>query len=163
MRRTPERPWHGISPIGYARLSGKLAANLELRLAEEAGARVGYLLPIPGDGGDGGTDDSLSSLKNDLAALAGNTALVETVSSGWAEGRAAAPQSDWKPQRMGADPPETLAELRGAAGLDVLSACGIPPGSSVRPIRRDFGPEGELEKIRAHDAGLSGADRSSRN
>ena len=124
----PETPWHGISPIGYARLSGKLAANLELRLAEEAGARVGYLLPIPGDGGDGGTDDSLSSLKNDLAALAGNTALVETVSSGWAEGRAAAPQSDWKPQRMGADPPETLAELRGAAGLDVLSACGVPPG-----------------------------------
>ena len=32
----PERPWHGISPLGYARATGKLAANLELRLAEEA-------------------------------------------------------------------------------------------------------------------------------
>ena len=120
----PERPWHGISPLGYARLSGRLAANLELRLAEETGARVGYLLPIPSDGGD----DSLESLRADLGSLAGNTALVETTSAGFGEGRAAAPQSDWKPQRMGADPPETLAELRGAAGLDVLSACGIPPG-----------------------------------
>ena len=47
MRRTLRGPWHGISPLGYARLSGKLAANLELRLGEEAGARVGYLLPVP--------------------------------------------------------------------------------------------------------------------
>ena len=53
----PERPWHGISPLGYARATGKLAANLELRLGEEAGARVGYLLPVPADGGAGGADD----------------------------------------------------------------------------------------------------------
>ena len=29
---------------------------------------------------------------------------------------------------MGANPPATLSELRGAAAMDVLSACGIPPG-----------------------------------
>ena len=124
----PERPWHGISPLGYARATGKLAANLELRLGEEAGARVGYLLPVPADGGDGAVGDPLSSLKADLGALAGNTALIETTSAGFGEGRAAAPQSDWKAQRMGASPPATLAELRGAAGVSVLSACGVPPG-----------------------------------
>ena len=143
----PERPWTSPSPLGYARLSGKLAANLELRLGEEAGARVGYLLPIPSDGGDGDADDPLSSLKNDLATLSGGTALVETVSAGWSEGRAAAPQSDWKAQRMGANPPPSLNELRGAAGSDILSACAVPPGlasaqsegTSQRESWRKFG------------------------
>ena len=124
----PERPWHGISPLGYARLSGKLAANLELRLGEEAGARVGHLLPIPQDGGDGGDDDPLESLKNDLGALTGGTALIETTSSGWGEGKGAAPLADWRPQRLGANPPATLADLRGAAAMAVLAACGVPPG-----------------------------------
>ena len=124
----PERPWSSPSPLGYARATGRLAANLELRLGEEAGARVGYLLPVPADGGDGAVGDPLSSLKADLGALRGSVALVETTSGGWSEGRAAAPQSDWKAQRMGANPPATLSELRGAAAMDVLSACGIPPG-----------------------------------
>ena len=124
----PERPWTSPSPLGYARQTGRLAANLELRLAEETNAKVGYLLPVPSDGGDGSADDPLGSLKNDLAALAGNTALIETTSAGFGEGRAAAPLADWKPQRMGANPPATLAELRGAAAVDILSACGVPPG-----------------------------------
>ena len=124
----PERPWHGISPLGYARQTARMAANLELRLAEEANAKVGYLLAVPSDGGDGSADDPLASLKKDLAALQGNTALVETTAGGYGEGRAAAPLADWKPQRMGANPPATLAELRGAAASDVLSACGVPPG-----------------------------------
>ena len=124
----PERPWAGVSPMSYARLSSKLAANLELRLGEEASARVGSLIAVPADGGDGSTDDPLASLKKDLAALAGNTALVETVSGGWSEGKGAAPLADWRPQRMGAHPPATLAELRGASSMDILAACGVPPG-----------------------------------
>ena len=31
------RPWYGISPLGWARSTGRLAANLETRLGEEAG------------------------------------------------------------------------------------------------------------------------------
>ena len=143
----PERPWHGISPLGYARATGKLAANLELRLGEEAGARVGHLLPVPSDGGSGDADDQLESLKADLGALSGGTALIETTSGGWADGKEAAPQKDWTPQRMGANPPATLGELRGAAAMDVLAACGIPPalasdkseGSSQREAWRRFG------------------------
>ena len=143
----PERPWQGISPLGYARATGRLAANLELRLGEEANARVGYLLPVPSDGGDGSADDPLASLKNDLAALQGNTALVETTAAGYGEGRAAAPLADWKAQRLGANPPATLAELRGAAAEDVLSACAVPvalasgtaEGTAQRESWRRFG------------------------
>ena len=125
----PERPWAGIAPLGYARATGKLAGNLELRLGEEASASVGSLLPIPSDGGDGDVDnDPLASLKADLKNLQGSTALVETTSAAWGEGRAASPLSDWQPKRMGANPPPTLAELRGATNLDVLQACGIPAG-----------------------------------
>ena len=143
----PERPWSSPSPLGYARATGRLAGNLELRLAEETNARVGYLLPVPSDGGDGSADDPLASLKSDLGALAGSVALVETTASGFGEGRAAAPLADWKPQRMGANPPATLAELRGAAAEDILSACGVPPalasgtaeGTSQRESWRRFG------------------------
>ena len=49
------RPWYGIGPLGWARATGTLAANLEARLGEEAGGPVGHLLPIPADGGDGET------------------------------------------------------------------------------------------------------------
>ena len=94
MRRTRNGPGAGVSsPLGYARqLLARLAGNLELRLAEEANAKVGYLLPVPSDGGDGSGSDPLAMLKSDLAALAGSVALIETTSAGFGEGRAAAPQ-----------------------------------------------------------------------
>ena len=85
----PARPWAGISPLGFAYLTGKLAGGLELRLSQEAQARVGYLLPVPGDGGDGSDDDPHKRLKADLAALAGNTSLIETTAAGWGEGKVA--------------------------------------------------------------------------
>ena len=124
----PKRPWSSPSPLGYARATARLAANLELRLGEEASASVGSLLPPPSDGGDGDVDDPLAGLKSDLKNLQGNTALVETTSAGFGEGRAAAPQAAWQVKRLGANPPQTLNELRGAAGVDVLAACGVPPG-----------------------------------
>ena len=132
----PERPWSSPSPLGYARATARLAANLELRLGEEASASVGSLLPVPSDGGDGDVDDPLASLKADLKNLQGATALVETTSAGFGEGRAAAPQADWQVKRLGANPPQTLNELRGAAGGDVLAACGVPHGIGGWPITR---------------------------
>ena len=122
----PSRPWLGISPLGWARSTGTLAANLERRLGQEAGAPVGSILPIPQDGGDGGEKDPLAQLKLDLAAAAGRPILTETTSAGWGEGRASAPQADWQARRFGANPPATLGVLRDAASLAVLDACGVP-------------------------------------
>ena len=139
------RPWYGIGPLGWARNTGTLAANLEVRLGEEAGGAVAHLLPIPADGGDGGDDDPLAKLKADLRAGKGRTLLVETTASGWGEGKSAAPMQDYRPQRIGADPPATLPSLRTDAALSVLSACGVPvslatdsDGTSQREAWRRF-------------------------
>ena len=139
------RPWHGIGPLGWARSTGTLAANLETRLGEEAGGPVGHVLPVPGDGGDGTDDDPLKAFKVDLAAAKGRTILAETTAAGWGDGKMAAPQADYRPQRFGASPPDSLPSLRTEAGLSVLSACGVPvslvtdaDGTSQREAWRRF-------------------------
>ena len=123
----PGNPWLGLSPLQYARTAGALASNLELRLGEEAGGSVGHVLPIPQDGGDDSENDPLASLKADLRAGKGRTLLTETTAAGWGEGKPSAPQSDWKPRRFGADPPDALVNLQSEAAMTVLSACGVPP------------------------------------
>lgn len=141
----PARPWFGVSPLGWSRTTATLIANLELRLAQEASAPVGNLLSVPQHDGDNSDDDPLAMLKKDLGRLAGGTAFVETVSNAWGEGRAAAPQSDWKQQRLGADPPIALDALRTHSSEAVYSACGVPislatdaDGTSQREAYRRF-------------------------
>ena len=79
----PERPWEGVSPLGWAVATGTLAANLEHRLGEEAGGSVGHVVPIPQDGGDGEGTDPLAKLKTDIRAAKGRTFLAETTAAGW--------------------------------------------------------------------------------
>ena len=127
----PARPWLGISPLGWARATGTLAANLEARLGEEAGGTVAHVLPIPSDGGDGGDTDPLNGLKTDIRNAKGGTVLTETTAAGWGEGKASAPQADWVPRRLGADPPQVLQTLRADVYGAVLGACGVPPDLTV--------------------------------
>ena len=141
----PARPWLGISPLGWARVTGTLAANLEARLSEEAGGTVAHILPIPQDGGDGSADDPLASLKVDIKAAKGGTVLSETTSAGWGEGRMSAPQRDYQPSRIGANPPAVLPGLRRDVFEAVLGACGVPvslftdaDGTSQREAFRRF-------------------------
>ena len=141
----PARPWYGISPLGWARSTGTLAANLETRLGEETGAPVGHVLAVPQDGGDGGDEDPLAQFKAVLAGAKGRTVVAETTAAGWGEGKMAAPQADYKAHRFGAAPPDSLPSLRSDAALSVLSACGVPvslatdaDGTSQREAWRRF-------------------------
>ncbi len=118
----PARPWVGVGPLERARLSGRLSAELEAALGDEASGTRGYVLPIP----SGGQDDSVADLRRDIGTLRGKTALVETLAAGWGDGRMAAPRGDYQPQRLGANPPASLATLRTDAAQAVLSACGVP-------------------------------------
>ena len=139
------RPWLGVSPLQWASRTGTLAAALEIRLGEEAGGPVGHVLPVPQDGGDGADEDPLAKFKKDMGGAKGRTILAETTAAGWGEGRMAAPLADYKPQRFGASPPDTLPSLRTQAAESVLSACGVPvslvtdaDGTSQREAWRRF-------------------------
>ena len=141
----PGVPWVGLSPLAYARDTGKLAAALELRLGEEAAAPVGNLLPIPDIEGDDPDSSPLANLKNDLRNARGRTLLVPTTAAGFGEGMAAAPRQDWQQKRLGADPPATLEKIRNAVGETVLACCGVPvelaevgQGTAAREAWRRF-------------------------
>lgn len=129
----PARPWLGVSPLAWASLTGRLHASLEDAIADEAGGTRGHVLPVPQGpdtdevDGDGNPVDPNAQLRADIQAMRGRTVMVETTSAGWGEGREAAPTSDWRPQRIGANPPPSLATLRSDSALAVLAACGVPP------------------------------------
>ena len=137
----PVRPWEGVSPLVNAGLSSALLARMELRTGQEANAQVGYLLPMP----DGTAEESITALKADLKALNGKVALVESMSAGHGQGQRAAPPSDWRLQRMGAEIPDANVNLRRQAGADVCAALGIPAalyvgadGATVREAYRQL-------------------------
>lgn len=140
------RPFHGVAPWSFAGVSSTLAANLEARLGDEAGAPVGSLFPIPQNPKPPDSDDDpLADLRADIAKAKGHPLLVETTASGWGDGKGAAPLSDWKARRFGADPPAALEALRGASGADITAACGVPAalagegdGTAKREAYRQF-------------------------
>ena len=92
---------------------------------------MAQIIPVPADGGDGGDDDPLAQLKLDIAAAKGRALLTETTAAGYGEGRAAAPQSDWKPQRLGPAPTEAQARIARDSFERVLAACGYPPSLAI--------------------------------
>ena len=132
----PGAPWAGISPLGMASETQALASWLEKRLAEEVSTVVGFMLPLP-EGGD------VSALKADLKKGAGKLAIVDTTAAAWGDGTASAPRQDWKSNRLGASPPETLGKLRSDVKNDIFGAYGIPSsihgtGGSARESYRQF-------------------------
>ena len=129
----PARPWQGIGPLAWARLTGRLHAATEDALADEAGGTRGHVPPMPqgpdaGDevNADGNPVDPHADLRRDVANLRGKTVLVETTAAGWGEGPSAAPQHDWMPQRLGAAPGAPLVDLRSESARSVRAACGVP-------------------------------------
>ena len=79
---------------------------------------------MPQDGGDDTDEDPLKSLKADIRGARGRALLVETTAAGFGEGRSAAPQRDWKPERLGPEPPAGMAAIQKQSFDHVLAACG---------------------------------------
>jgi len=98
-----------------------LMQRLEKSVMQEAGASVGYLLPIP----SGGDDSNVSKLKSDLGALEGKIAVIETTRSGWQEGNPNYSR-DYELVRFGPQIPETSARMFTIAQEVILAACGYP-------------------------------------
>lgn len=132
LRRNPAQPWRGEAATARAKLSRDLAAALETRLGQELAGQVGRLLAVPRDPSkrldkDGNEIDPLEKITEALKKLSGRVAIVETTAAGWGEGRGAAPRQDWKAERIGADPPATLATLREQISEALANANGVPP------------------------------------
>ena len=133
----PGAPWVGVSPLGMAEETRALAGWIERRLAEETSTATSYVLPLPES--RGGSD----ALKDDIKRGAGRLHIVDTTSTGWGDGTAAAPRSDWGTKRLGADPPDSLGKLRDSVRGDVFGAYGIPntvfgSGGAAREAYRQF-------------------------
>ena len=117
------RPWRGVGPIESAALAGRLSAELANALADEASGTRGHVLPIPVDG----EDPTVQKLKSDLRTLRGNTALVESQSTGnWTADHRQVRAGGWEPHRLGANPPEPVIDLHTAATKEIWAACGFP-------------------------------------
>ena len=121
---SPSTPWAGRSPLEIAGVSARLLSRTERRLSEEANARVGTLLPVP----EGLDDTVMDGLRDDLAALQGSVAVVESASGAMGQGSRTPGITDYHPIRFGANPPAGVIGLRAGAGADLLGAMGIPPG-----------------------------------
>lgn len=123
----PGRPYDGTAPTSWAHTTARLQSETERSLADEVKGPLAQLLTVPQDGGDEGLDE----LRSDIAKARGRGVFVETTSRGHGEGPAAAPQRDWVPQRLGPNPPQTLAQIRRDTFDAVLASCGTPPSMFV--------------------------------
>ena len=120
-QRSESQPWRGVGPLADCLETHNLAQALETRLRQEVGGPVGQAIPIP-DGGPG------SGLERDVNTMRGEVRLTPSTSNNWQTGPQGAPRTDWRTLRIGAQPPEVLARLRGDTGRDILAACGVPGG-----------------------------------
>ena len=137
----PESPWAGRSPLVAAGFSARLLAMVELRMSEEAGARVGTLLGTPPL-----SADSNAALRADLKMLGGGVALVEHGGGNFGRQAQGGNQVDWRASRLGSNFPEGNVALRRDVSSDVISAFGVPhalyagsEGGNAREAWRVFG------------------------
>ena len=123
------QPWKGIGPLRQASTTRRLTANLESRMADEASARAGYLLPVP----------SVSTeLQADLNKLKGKTVLVESMED-FTGGQAS--KKVMEPVRLGFTPPESLELLRLGVNRSLLVAAGVPAamlGGDANEMREGY-------------------------
>ena len=144
----PSRPWHGVGPLGWAALSGKLHAAAVAALDADMQAASAYAVPMPpGENTDDGADDPLAGLKSAVVSAKGKSVFVETTAGSFGADQRDAPRQDWVQKRLGADPPAALAGLHDASAVAVLAACGVDPvlagltkgdGTLAREVYRRF-------------------------
>jgi len=125
LNETAAEPWRGCSPILAAASTSGTLAGLEAALKAEAAHTTGYVLPSSSAEGMG--NDEFTDLKGDLQKLGGGTRIVPSLGGRPGDPAARPGDADWKAQRIGANPPATVVDLRSAAAIGVLAAAGIPP------------------------------------
>ena len=121
-------PYQGVPVTRWASTAAKLQAESEKSLADESAGPLAQLISIPQDGGDGEDSDPLKMLKSDVRKARGATLFLETVTSGWGEGRSAQPLRDWMPSRLGPAYEMPVVKAAQESFARMLAAYGLPPG-----------------------------------
>ena len=114
-------PWKGIPGHVRASETARMAAEAEKAVADEAGGPVGSLVPLPEEAGD------TSAVKTAIAKLRGGVAMPPTTAGGLGAGPGAAPQRDWRPDRIGAAFNDALVRAHRQAAEGVAASLGYPP------------------------------------
>lgn len=131
---TPAEPWRGSSPLAATPTTAALALAIDKALRVDFDGPSGRVFFVGGDEDDNDwlpansasdVPNARDGLLKRLNAMRGGVAIAssnrETGSGlGLANDR---PVSE----RLGAEPPREVGELRAGIGRDVLSACGVPP------------------------------------
>ena len=117
----------GLGPLTTARTLKTMLNKLEVSMANELNAAVGYLLPIPADGSSANID----SLKQDIANLKGKIAVIETARLAWGQGMNQGPRNEYTLDRLGPNIPTSSIGLFEAAQRAVFTACGFPVSLAI--------------------------------
>lgn len=112
----------GSAPIAAADASAQAIANITQRLAEELGSPVGYLLPIPAR--DGGSAN-VANLRNAIGQLKGRVLTVESQQS-LANTAGFTRNSEWNASRLGANLPQSIAQIYKELHEQTIVLCGVP-------------------------------------
>ena len=123
---TPGQPYVGVGPTSWAHTTARLGSEAEKALADESAGAIANLIPMPQDP-DGSDSDPYRTLKTDIAGGRGKSHFVESTWSGAPDGRASAPQGDWRPNRLGPNPTDVQARIAQQSFERTLAACGTPP------------------------------------
>ena len=155
----------GVGPLMQARALRTMMQRLEGSMSDELSAAVGYLLPIPDDG----QSESVQTLRDQIAALKGKIAVIETARAGWGQGAAQGPRRELDLQRLGPNIPASSVDLYQAARNAVFAACGYPvalvgieDGTAQREAWRRYlhGTVAPLGRLVVEAAGMAGLNIS---
>ena len=133
---SPQLPYIGRPAAAEAKLTADTAAAAETSMGREASGDVAKIIPAPeGTEGDDSTDsvdnddyqvDPHAGYRKDLVAAKGSTMLVESMSNNHDMGGNA--PDDWKPRRLGPEPPPGFVDATDQAHHRLLGALGVPVG-----------------------------------
>ncbi len=124
--RLPGRElWRGQHVLQNAYEFKAILARLERAMADESDVPSKHIIPVP----EGTADETRRSLQGELRDRRKPVPLPATMAAAEGDGRALAPLSDWKAQRVRPEPSEEAVKLRAEVRDQALSCYGIPPAS----------------------------------
>ena len=119
----PERPWRGVSPLGHAHATGRLAQRLTGALGDEAGTAVATVIAVS----QGTSAATAQAFDHVLSTVSGRRlAFPETQAAGSGASRGSAPQTDWIPRHIQPAPDENAVKLYALVQQQIANLCGLP-------------------------------------